>query len=152
VTFEPNEIMARSSGISSSVKRKSPINQSFNGIDFSKDDIMAQLNNEMMAEINNEEFLSSSKWAEQLSIDQACWQQNHTYCMPVTSTEKQKINLSSLSGIIGEVDLSIEYVYFCMYVGILCKIHVSIISVQIIDLVLDGKYLLANTLNVNLII
>jgi len=131
VTFEPNEIMARSSGISSDVKRQSPINQSFNGIDFSKDDIMAQLNNEMMAEINNEEFLSSSKWAEQLSIDQTCWQQNHTYCMPVTSAEKQKIekqkiDFSSLSGIIGEVDLTIEYVYFCMYVDVLYKTHVNI--------------------------
>lgn len=107
--------MARSSGVSSSTKRQSPVNKSFIGINFNKDDMMAQLDNEMMSEINNEEFLSSSKCAEQLSIDQACWQQNHTYCMPATNPEKQKIDFSFLSGIIGELDLSIEYVHFCMY-------------------------------------
>lgn len=67
----------------------------------------------MMAVLNNEEFLSGSKMAEQLSIDEACWQQNRTYCMPVMNTEKQKVDFGSFSGIIGDLDLSIECVYFC---------------------------------------
>ncbi|KAG5336180.1 CE192 protein, partial [Acromyrmex heyeri] len=104
VTFEPNEITARSSGVSSSAKRQSLINLSFHGISFNKNDIMA-LNNEMMSE----EFLSNSKGAEQLSMDQTCFApHNLTYCMPGMKTEKQKIDFSTLSGIIGELDLSIE--------------------------------------------
>lgn len=109
VTFEPNEITARSSGVSCSAKRQLPTNQSFIGISFNKDDMMAQVNDDtMMAQINNEEFLSSSKCAEQLSMDQAYWQQNRTYCMPVASTDKQKIDFSTLSGIIGDLDLTVE--------------------------------------------
>ncbi|KAL6266761.1 hypothetical protein P5V15_003597 [Pogonomyrmex californicus] len=107
VTFEPNEITARSSGVNNSVKEHSLVNKSFGGISFSKSDIMAQFNNEVMAEINNEEFLSGSKMAEQLSFDQACCEQDHTYCVPGMNTEKQKIDIDSFSGIIGEVDLSI---------------------------------------------
>lgn len=85
---------------------------------------MAQLtSNEMMAEINKEEFLSGSKMAEQLSVDEACWRQNYTYCMPVVNPEKQKIDFGSLSGIIGELDLSIEYAYFCVYTH-MYNIHV----------------------------
>ncbi|XP_012060871.1 PREDICTED: uncharacterized protein LOC105624121 [Atta cephalotes] len=104
VTFEPNEITARSSGVSSSAKRQSLINLSFHGISFNKNDIMA-LNNEMMSE----EFLTNSKGAEQLSMDQTCFApHNLTYCMPGMKTEKQKIDFSTLSGIIGELDLSIE--------------------------------------------
>ncbi|EGI63495.1 PREDICTED: uncharacterized protein LOC105148070 isoform X2 [Acromyrmex echinatior] len=104
VTFEPNEITARSSGVSSSAKRQSLINLSFHGISFNKNDIMT-LNNEMMSE----EFLSNSKGAEQLSMDQTCFApHNFTYCMPGMKTEKQKIDFSTLSGIIGELDLSIE--------------------------------------------
>lgn len=80
---------------------------------------MAQLNNEMMAEINNEKFLSGSKMAEQLSIDEARWQQDRTYYMPNMNSEKQKIDFSSFSGIIGDLDLSIEYVYLCVYIHIL---------------------------------
>ncbi|XP_018354355.1 PREDICTED: uncharacterized protein LOC108755692 [Trachymyrmex septentrionalis] len=104
VTFEPNEITARSSGVSSTAKRQSLINLSFHGISFNKNNIMA-LNNEMMSE----EFLSNSKGAEQLSMDQTCFApHNLTYCMPGMKTEKQKIDFSTLSGIIGELDLSIE--------------------------------------------
>lgn len=84
---------------------------------------MAQLKNEMMVEINNENFLSGSKMAEQLSIDEACWQQNRTYCMPDINPEKQKIDFSSFSGIIGDVNLSIEYVYFCVYMHMLCTTY-----------------------------
>lgn len=85
---------------------------------------MAQLNNEIMAE----EFLSNSKGAEQLSMDQTCFApHNFTYCMPGMKTEKhEKIDFTTLSGIIGELDLSIEYVCFCMHKDMLYEIHVNI--------------------------
>lgn len=121
--FEPNEITARSSGVSSSSKRQSPVSKSF-GISFNENDVMVQLNNEMMAEINNENFLSGSKMAEQLSVDEACWQQNHTYCMPDMNPGKQK-DFGSFSGIIGDLDLSVEYVYFlCVYASIMYNIYI----------------------------
>jgi len=71
---------------------------------------MAQRNNEIMAQLNDEEFLSGSKMADQLSADEVHWQQDHTFFMPVMSTEKQRLDLSSFSGIIGQLDLSVEYV------------------------------------------
>lgn len=63
-----------------------------------------------MAQLNKEEFLSGSKIAEQLSIDEARWQQDRTYLMPIMNTEKQKLDLTSFSGIMGQLDLSTEYV------------------------------------------
>ncbi|KAL0121903.1 hypothetical protein PUN28_007005 [Cardiocondyla obscurior] len=109
VNFEPNEITARSSGVSSSSKRQSPINRPFDSINFSVNDVMAQFNNdEIMSEINNEEFLSGSKIVDQFSIDEASRQQDLTYCMPVMNSEKQKINIDSFSGIYGELDLTTE--------------------------------------------
>lgn len=79
------------------------------------EDIMAQANNEMMVQLNNEEFLSGSKIAEQLSVDEANWQQDRTFCLPSMNTEKQKLNLSSFSGIIGQFDLTSEYVFLYNY-------------------------------------
>ncbi|XP_029166883.1 LOW QUALITY PROTEIN: uncharacterized protein LOC114937540 [Nylanderia fulva] len=110
VTFDPNEITARSSPSDddNSVKKQSVLSKTFNGINFSMEDIMAQANNEMIAQLNNEEFLSGSKIAEQLSVDEAHWQQDRTFCMPVMNTEKQKLNLSSFSGIMGHLDLTSE--------------------------------------------
>ncbi|XP_011874968.1 PREDICTED: uncharacterized protein LOC105565956 isoform X2 [Vollenhovia emeryi] len=106
--FEPSEISARSSGISSSAKRHSPVNNLFDGTGISENDIIAQLNNEMFADINNEEFLSGSKMAERLFADQACWQQNNTYSMPVANSGKQKVNDSNFSGFMGEQDLTVD--------------------------------------------
>ncbi|CAL1688000.1 unnamed protein product [Lasius platythorax] len=108
VTFDPNEITARSSDVDGSAKKQSFLSESFNGINFSTEDIMAQVNNEMMAQLNKEEFLSGSKIAEQLSIDEARWQQDRTYLMPIMNTEKQKLDLTSFSGIMGQLDLSTE--------------------------------------------
>lgn len=62
-----------------------------------------------MQQLNNEEFLSGSKVAEQLSIDEARWQQDRTYCM---NAEMQKLDLTSFSGVIGQLDLSVEYVCY----------------------------------------
>lgn len=77
---------------------------------------MAQRNNEIMAQFNDEEFLSSSKMAEQLSVDEARWQQQDcTFSIPVMGAEKQKLDFSAFSGIIGQMDLSVEYVPFVFY-------------------------------------
>ncbi|XP_072752042.1 uncharacterized protein [Anoplolepis gracilipes] len=109
VTFDSNEVTARSTDVNDSAKKQSLLSDSFNGINFSTADIMAQLNNEMMVQLNNEEdFLSGSKITEQLSVDEARWHQDRTYCMPVASTEKQKLDLTSFSGIIGQLDLTVE--------------------------------------------
>lgn len=70
---------------------------------------MAQLNSDTIAQINDEEFLSGSKMVEQLLLDEAYWRQNCSYSVPVMNMEKQKLQLSSFSGI-GQQDVSLEYV------------------------------------------
>ncbi|XP_020290598.1 uncharacterized protein LOC109858098 isoform X2 [Pseudomyrmex gracilis] len=106
--FEPTEITARSSEVTSS-SITIPLNKSCNATSFASEEIMAQLNNDdIMAQINEENFLSGSKLAEKLSVDEACWQQDHTYVMPAPSTEKQQLELSSFSGIFGQHNLSVE--------------------------------------------
>lgn len=85
---------------------------------------MAQVNNEIMKQLNNDEnFLSGSKMAEQLSVDEAHWQQDRTYCMPVMSAEKQELDLTSFSGIIGQLDLTVEYVCYEIIVFNFAKIY-----------------------------
>ncbi|XP_050446497.1 uncharacterized protein LOC126849059 isoform X2 [Cataglyphis hispanica] len=112
VTFDPNEITARSSecqmNVNNSAKKQFLLSKSFNGMSFSTDEIMAQVNNDIMKQLNNEDFLSGSKIDEQLSIDEALWQQDRTYGMPGMSTNKQELDLTSFSGIIGQLDLTVE--------------------------------------------
>lgn len=92
-----------------------PLNELCNATSFAADEVMAQLNNsDIIAQISEENFLSGSKMAEKLLVDEACWQQDHTYIMPGPSTEKQQLELSSFSGIFGQHNLSVEYV-FCIY-------------------------------------
>ncbi|XP_053982063.1 uncharacterized protein LOC128878148 isoform X1 [Hylaeus volcanicus] len=105
IVFVPNEISARSSGLSkNSVKRLSSLsNKNVNTITF--DTTTAEL----MAQFDNEEFQSGSEIASQLLADNISWQQNYSYALPTTtSAEKDYLNLSCFSGIIGELDLSIE--------------------------------------------
>ncbi|XP_015438820.1 PREDICTED: LOW QUALITY PROTEIN: uncharacterized protein LOC107193823 [Dufourea novaeangliae] len=104
VIFEPNEISARSSGLSrGSAKRLSTLsNKNVNAITF--DSTTA----EIMAQFNNEEFRPASEMASQMLADEVSWQQNYSYALPTTSAEKEYLNLSCFSGIIGELDLSVE--------------------------------------------
>ncbi|XP_053997941.1 uncharacterized protein LOC128886802 isoform X3 [Hylaeus anthracinus] len=105
IVFVPNEISARSSGLSkNSEKRLSSLsNKNVNTITF--DTTTAEL----MAQFDNEEFQSGSGIASQLLADNISWQQNYSYALPTTtSAEKDYLNLSCFSGIIGELDLSIE--------------------------------------------
>lgn len=105
INFEPEEISARSSALDKTEEEKQyTLNKSCDGISFSS------ATAKIMAQYNNEEFLSGSRMAEQLSADEASWKQNCTYAMPNTNTEKHELDLSSFSGIIGQIDLSLEYV------------------------------------------
>lgn len=62
-----------------------------------------------MAQFNSEEFRPASEMASQLLADEVSWQQNYSYALPIaTSTEKEYLSLSCFSGIIGELDLSVE--------------------------------------------
>ncbi|XP_014468214.1 PREDICTED: uncharacterized protein LOC106741088 isoform X2 [Dinoponera quadriceps] len=105
ITFEPNEISARSSGLSNSVGEQSLLNIPSDRINFHSmaEEFMAQFNKEF-----DEEFLSSSQAPAQLSIDEAHWRQSDSHSMPISNTtEKQELDCSAFSGIIGQVDLSI---------------------------------------------
>lgn len=64
---------------------------------------------EFMAQFNNEEFRPASEMASQMLADEVSWQQNYSYALPTTAMpEKEYLNLSCFSGIIGELDLSVE--------------------------------------------
>lgn len=69
-------------------------------------------NTGLMAQFENEDFQSGSQMASQLLADEISWQQNASYALPMaTSTEKEHLELSCFSGIMGDLDLSIEYVH-----------------------------------------
>ncbi|OAD54785.1 hypothetical protein WN48_05984 [Eufriesea mexicana] len=106
VVFEPNEISARSSGLSrNSVKCLSSSSSSKNLNTISFDTTTA----DFMAQFNSEEFRPASEMASQMLADEVSWQQNYSYALPTTtSNEKEYLNLSCFSGIIGELDLSVE--------------------------------------------
>lgn len=95
--------------LSNAVGEQSLFNITSDGINFNSitDELIAQLNKEY----NEEEFLSGTQIPAQLSLDEAHWQPNDTYSMPAVSTEKQELDCSAFSGIIGQVDLSIAYVF-----------------------------------------
>nr|XP_033342551.1 uncharacterized protein LOC117229834 isoform X3 [Megalopta genalis] len=105
IVFEPNEISARSSGLSRSSQKRLSVtsDQNVNAITFNSTDA------ELMAQFGNEEFRPASEMASQLLADEASWQQNYSYALPTTTlAEKEYLNLSCFSGIIGDLDLSVE--------------------------------------------
>lgn len=105
IIFEPNEITARSSGLSrNSEKCLSSLssNKNLNTITF--DSTTA----EFMAQFNNEDFRSASEMTSQFIADEASWQQNYSYALPTTSSGKEHLDLSCFSGVIGELDISVE--------------------------------------------
>ncbi|XP_076244195.1 spindle defective 2 [Calliopsis andreniformis] len=104
VVFEPNEISARSSGLSRSSEKRLSTASSKNAHAITFDSTTAEL----MAQFNNEEFRPASEMASQMLADEVSWQQNYSYALPTTTTEKEYLNLSCFSGIIGELDLSVE--------------------------------------------
>ncbi|CAK9815019.1 hypothetical protein ANTPLA_LOCUS8458 [Anthophora plagiata] len=105
VVFEPNEISARSSGLSRSSEKRISTLSNKNVNTLTCDTTTAEL----MAQFNNEEFRPASEMASQMLADELSWQQNYSYALPVTAPkEKEYLNLSCFSGIIGELDLSVE--------------------------------------------
>lgn len=106
VIFEPNEISARSSGLSRNSEKclssSSSSSKNLNTITF--DTTTA----EFMAQFNNEDFCPASEMTSQFIADEASWQQNYSYALPTTSTEKEHLDLSCFSGVIGELDISVE--------------------------------------------
>ncbi|XP_011304935.1 uncharacterized protein spd-2 [Fopius arisanus] len=98
VVFEPTEITGRSSEKSRS-PNTSP--SQFKNDGFSFNSTAAEL----MAKFANEDFLSGSKLNSQLSADESSWNQN---LEPIRSTERERLNFSCFSGIIGDMDLSLE--------------------------------------------
>ncbi|XP_050470403.1 uncharacterized protein LOC126863839 isoform X3 [Bombus huntii] len=106
VVFEPKEISARSSGLSRNSENNlssSASSKSLNQITF--DSTTAEL----MAQFNNEDFRPASEMVNQMLADEVSWQQNYPYALPTTvSSEKEYLNLSCFSGIMGELDLSVE--------------------------------------------
>ncbi|XP_061938216.1 uncharacterized protein LOC107995913 isoform X2 [Apis cerana] len=105
VIFEPNEISARSSGLSRNSEKclsSSSSSKNLNTITF--DTTTAEL----MAQFNNEDFRPASEMTSQFIADEASWQQNYSYALPTTSTEKEHLDLSCFSGVIGELDISVE--------------------------------------------
>lgn len=64
-----------------------------------------------MAQFGDEDFQSGSRVGSQMLADELAWNQNSSYAMPVnvpSSGEKERLDLSCFSGIIGEFDLSSE--------------------------------------------
>ncbi|XP_043267415.1 uncharacterized protein spd-2 isoform X2 [Venturia canescens] len=103
--FEPSEITARSSAMSKSMENKDAQSsiESSSGISFGS--AAAQL----MAQFENEDFQSGSLMSNQFLADELSFQQNALYALPVaTSTEKEHLSLSCFSGIIGDMDLTID--------------------------------------------
>ena len=106
VVFEPKEISARSSGLSrSSENNLSSLASSKNLNQMTFDATTA----EFMAQFSNEDFRPASEMVSQLLADEASWQQSYPYALPTTaSSEKEYLNFSCFSGIMGELDLSVE--------------------------------------------
>ncbi|XP_012168565.3 uncharacterized protein LOC100650968 isoform X2 [Bombus terrestris] len=106
VVFEPKEISARSSGLSrSSENNLSSLASSKNLNQMTFDTTTA----EFMAQFSNEDFRPASEMVSQLLADEASWQQSYPYALPTTaSSEKEYLNFSCFSGIMGELDLSVE--------------------------------------------
>ena len=104
VNFEPDEITGRSSELSKSLEMKDLQSSSQNIGNISYRSGTAEL----MAQFEND-FQSGSQMASQFLADEISWQQNASYALPIaTSGDKEHLNLSCFSGIIGDLDLTVE--------------------------------------------
>ena len=64
---------------------------------------------EIMAQFAGEEFQSDSRMIDQMMADEISWRQNYQFSVPLGSSgEKERLDLSCFSGIIGDFDLSLE--------------------------------------------
>ncbi|XP_015608728.1 uncharacterized protein LOC107274266 [Cephus cinctus] len=105
IVFEPAEITARSSGMSNSQEKSIPSNSIASSAGFSFNSGAAEL----MAKFENEDFLSGSQAGSRMLADEVSFQQNCSYALPrTTNNEEERLELSCFSGIIGDLDLSLE--------------------------------------------
>ncbi|XP_043466688.1 uncharacterized protein LOC122501361 isoform X2 [Leptopilina heterotoma] len=104
VLFEPREITARSSEMSKISGSFLPNTSSKAG--FSMNSTAA----EMIAQFGQEDFRSDSRAINQLEADELSWRENYSYAMPLgtNNSEKEHLEFSCFSGIIGDVDLTVE--------------------------------------------
>ncbi|XP_043494770.1 uncharacterized protein LOC122519426 isoform X1 [Polistes fuscatus] len=105
VVFKLDEITARSSEMSKNEKLESFFSpKSARGISF--DTVIAE---QQAVQFKDEEFYSISQINSHLLADEPSWKQNYTYNSPLaTNSEKEYLNLSCFSGIIGDADVSVE--------------------------------------------
>ncbi|KAI4500957.1 hypothetical protein M0802_003760 [Mischocyttarus mexicanus] len=105
IAFKMDEITARSSGMSTNERLEFPFTpKSTGGISF--DTIIAE---QQALQFKDEEFHSISQINSHLLADEPSWKQNYTYNPPLaTNAEKENFGFSCFSGIIGELDVSVE--------------------------------------------
>lgn len=65
---------------------------------------------EMMGQFGDEEFMSGSKAGSQIMADEMSWRKNQHSLGPVNNNnnEKDRLELSCFSGIIGDADLTVD--------------------------------------------
>ncbi|XP_033220185.1 centrosomal protein of 192 kDa isoform X3 [Belonocnema kinseyi] len=106
VVFEPREITARSSEMSKNSENPFPnsFQANLGGLSFNSTAA------ELMAQFGGEEFKSDSRMINQMMEDEISWRQNYPFAMPLppNTGEKERLDLSCFSGIIGDFDLSLE--------------------------------------------
>ncbi|XP_046740722.1 uncharacterized protein LOC124408088 isoform X2 [Diprion similis] len=107
IIFKPTEISARSSVLNNSFDKSigsSTSSKSRDGISF---DTSAAA--ELIAQFGDEDFQSGSRVESRMVADELSWNQNYPYAMPMntlSSGEKERLELSCFSGIVGDFDLS----------------------------------------------
>lgn len=101
--FEPREITARSSEMS---KISGSFMPNTSKAAFSMNSTAA----EMMAQFGKEDFRSDSRAIDQLEADELSWRENYSYAMQLGNNipEKEHLEFSCFSGIIGDVDVTVE--------------------------------------------
>ncbi|XP_015189371.1 PREDICTED: uncharacterized protein LOC107073294 isoform X2 [Polistes dominula] len=106
IVFKLDEITARSSEMIKNDKSEYFLSPKSIGGGISFDTILAE---QQAAQFKDEQFYSISQINSQLLTDEPSWKQNCTYSAPLaTNLAKNHLNLSSFSGIIGELDVSVE--------------------------------------------
>jgi hypothetical protein len=95
---------ARSSELNKTSEKNELLQQqNFSGISYNSNVA------EMMAQYGDEEFMSGSKVGNQILADEISWRKNKIAAMPINNAnDKERLDLSCFSGIIGDIDLTLD--------------------------------------------
>ncbi|XP_046476068.1 uncharacterized protein spd-2 isoform X2 [Neodiprion pinetum] len=107
IIFKPNEISARSSVLKNSFDKSIGSSTSPKSRDEISFDTSAAA--ELIAQFGDEDFQSGSRVESRMAADELSWNQNYPYAMPtniLNSGEKERLELSCFSGVVGNFDLS----------------------------------------------